>query len=426
MRVTIKALAAALVLCGGAMAASPAYERAQGLRAEAEEAMARGDYAAAEAALEQALTMRANHPGIMLALAAAEARLGKDEEALDHLEQFVGMGLAANLGADEAFAGLIGEPRFTGVLSRIERNLLPVGTATPAATLGNGAALFEGIAIDTATGRLFASSVRENRIVVVRDGVASDFVPASAGLWSVFGLAVDQKNGLLWAASSAGPQTAGATSETYGAAGVFAFDLATGEVKRKAVLPPDGKAALADLAVAPDGTVYVSDSANGRFYRLAPGADALEPFAVDDRWVSPQGMAVVGEGAVLIAADYAMGLYGIDTKTQRIWPIPVPSGTTVLGIDGLSGDGTLLMATQNGVNPQRVLRLAMGEDWTRVRQVAVMAANLPQHREITLGQVAGDAFYYIANSQWDRFAEDGAQADDEPFMDTVVLKVMVK
>ena len=134
MRVTIKALAAALVLCGGAMAASPAYERAQGLRAEAEEAMARGDYAAAEAALEQALTMRANHPGIMLALAAAEARLGKDEEALDHLEQFVGMGLAANLGADEAFAGLIGEPRFTGVLSRIERNLLPVGTASVAST----------------------------------------------------------------------------------------------------------------------------------------------------------------------------------------------------------------------------------------------------------------------------------------------------
>ena len=192
----------------------------------------------------------------------------------------------------------------------------------------------------------------------------------------------------LWAASAAGPQSEGVAPAEYGAAGVFAFDLQTGALKRKAVLGPDAKAAFGDLAVAPDGTVYVSDS-NGALYRLPPASQTLEPFAPDVRYVSPQGLAVVADGRVLMVADYAMGLYGIDTKTQRIWPIPVPSGTTVLGIDGLSGDGTLLMATQNGVNPQRVLRLAMGEDWTRVRQVAVMAANLPQHREITLGQVAG-------------------------------------
>ncbi len=426
MRGTIKTLTAAILLCGTALAASPAYERAQALRVEAEAAMASGDYAAAEAALETALTMRANHPGIMLALAAAEARLGKTEDSLDHLEQFVGMGLAANLGTDEAFSSLLGEPRFTGVLSRIERNLSPVGAVTTAVTLGDGAALFEGMAIDARNGHLFASSVRRNKIIVVEDGKPRDFSPADSGLWSVFGLAIDYRNDLVWAASSAGPQTEGATPETYGAAGVFAFDLQTGALKRKAVLPPDGQAAFGDVAVAPDGTVYVSDSANGRFYRLAPGAEALEPFAVDERWVSPQGMTVVADGAVLIVADYAMGLYAIDTATQRISPIAVPSGTTVLGIDGLSGKGPLIMATQNGVNPQRVLRLALGEDWTRLRQVAVMAANVPQHREITLGDVVGDNFYYIANSQWDRFAEDGAQANDEPFMETVVVKVAVQ
>jgi len=192
------------------------------------------------------------------------------------------------------------------------------------------------------------------------------------------------------------------------------------------VLPPDGAAAFGDLTVAADGTVYVSDSANAALYRLGPEATKLEPFAVDPRWVAPQGLVLAEDDTILVVADYAMGLYTIDVATQKMTALPAPSGTTVLGIDELTGEGRLLMATQNGVTPQRLLRLAIGEDWTRIAQVAVMAANVPVHRDITLGQVVNGQFYYIANSQWDRFGDNGALPTDAPFAETLVVKLPVQ
>ena len=428
MHAILRALAfGAIALAGTATAATPAFLKAQALRAEAESAMERGDYGAAATALTEALELRPGHPGITLALAAAEAESGDSDEALTHLEQFAGMGLATVLNTGGTFASLIGEPRFIGVQTTIARNLAPVGSPEIVYRLGNGRALFEGLAIDAASGRVFAGSVTERRIVVVNQGTVSDFVPPSAGLWSVFGLAIDAPRGLLWAASAAVPQTAGATPEELGAAGIFAFDLATGALKRKAVLHASAKAALGDLAVAADGTVYVSDSAGAVIYRLPPDADALETFSAEERFVSPQGLTLVANDTILVVADYAMGLYTIDVATRKMTALAPLSGTTLLGIDALTGgEGNLLLATQNGVNPQRVLRIAVGEDWSRIRQVAVLAANAPFHREITLGRIEGGQFYYIANSQWDRFGEDGATPDDAPFEDTVVARVPVQ
>lgn len=414
--------ALAATLAGAAAAASPGFLKAQGLRQEAAAAEARGDYAAAEAALEKALELRASHPGIILALAGVEARQGKAGEALTHLQQFVTMGLAANLGETDAFASLRYNPQFIGVLAGIARNTNPVGHPEIAAHLGDGRALFEGLAIDPESGRIFASSVRQRRIVVVEGGAARDFVPPGAeGLWSVFGLAIDAPRGLLWAASAAGPQSEGVAPAEYGAAGVFAFDLQTGALKRKAVLGPDAKAAFGDLAVAPDGTVYVSDS-NGALYRLPPASQTLEPFAPDVRYVSPQGLAVVADGRVLMVADYAMGLFSIDTGTQTVTRLTAASGVTLLGLDGLAGTGPLI-ATQNGVAPQRVLRLEIGSEWDDVLSVEVLSANAPFHHEITLGAIWDGGFWYVANSQWDRFGPDGQVLGESPFAETVVARI---
>jgi len=409
-------------LIGAAAAASPSFLKAQALREEAAAAEARGDYAAAEGALEKALELRPGHPGLILSLAGVEARQGKAAEALTHLQQFVTMGLAANLGETDAFAALRYNPQFIGVLAGIARNTNPVGEPEIAAHLGEGSALFEGVAIDAASGRLFASSVRRRRIVVVENGVVRDFVPpGEGGLWSVFGLAVDAPRGLLWAASAAGPQSEGVAAAEHGAAGVFAFDLETGALRRKAVLGPEAKAALGDLAVAPDGTVYASD-ANGALYRLAPDAEALEPFAPDQRYVSPQGLAVVADGAVLVVADYAMGLFSIDVATQAVTRLSAPSSVALLGLDGLAGAGPLI-ATQNGVAPQRVLRLRLGPEWDYVQSAEVLSANAPFHHEITLGAIWDGAFWYVANSQWDRFGPDGAVLGEAPFAETVVVRI---
>jgi len=417
-----RALVLAASVAGAAHAATPLFLKSQQLRVDALKAEEAGDLPGAEAALREALELRPGHPGILLSLASVEARLGKLDEGAIHVDQYVSMGLVAKLKGNPDFKPLEFKPHFIGALIRMEKNALPVGDPAVVYRLGDGRALFESIAVDPASGRAFAGSVRQRRIIVLDNGTARDFATAEAGLWSVFGLAVDAKRGLLWAVSAATPQTENLKPEERGAAGLFAFDLASGALKRKLLLPAGDKAAPGDLLIAGDGTIYVSDSANPVIYRLAPDGDTLEPLITDQRFVSLQGMALSPDGRFLLVADYALGLFAIDLERSRVSSVSVPSGYTLLGLDGLAGTGPFI-ATQNGVNPQRVLQITLDEEWTRVTEVTVLAANSPLHDEITLGQIVGDGFVYVANSQWNRFNPDGSIISDKPFTETVAVKI---
>ena len=41
----------------------------------------------------------------------------------------------------------------------------------------------------------------------------------------------------------------------------------------------------------------------------------------------------------------------------------------------------------------------------------ILARNLPQFDEPSLGALAGDEFYFVANSHWNRFGPDGSLPD---------------
>jgi sugar lactone lactonase YvrE len=425
MRLLTFALLAAVLAAPASFAATDQYLKAQALRTEAAEAAVAGDYAKARSALTEALKLRPGHPGILLALASAEAFTGDGESAMTRLQQVATMGLTARIVDRPEFLPLALKPRFIGAKVQMQMNAEPKGAPTEAFTLGDGAALFEGIAVNGA--QAFAGSVRERRIVRIEGGKASDFIaPKAGGLFSVFGLAIDQERGLLWAASTANVLTPDLQDGEMGQAGVFAFDLATGEPRIKVLLPAETKAALGDIAVAADGTVYASDSANAAIWRLKPGTKALERVFEDTRFVSPQGLAVSADQRVLLVADYAMGLYVIDLESGKVASLSIPSAVTVLGIDGLSlaDDGTLI-ATQNGISPERVVALTLDEDFTRVEKMRVLAANSPLHNGIALAAAAGPFVYYIANAPWARFDENGKDTGQGAFPPAIVAKVAI-
>ncbi len=423
MRRLFASVFSAVLAFSAADAATDQFLKSQALRNEAAAATAAGDNARAVAALTEALRLRPGHPGILLALASAEARLGDGESAMTHLQQYATMGLVARIADRPEFLPLALKPRFVGARVQIDLNAEPKGAPVRAFALGGGGALFEGIAVDGA--QAFAGSVRERRIVRIQAGVVADFVPRAAnGLFSVFGLAVDGPHGLLWAASTAGVLTPDLNPGELGAAGVFAFDLVTGEARFKALLPAETKAALGDIAVAADGTVYVSDGANAAIWRLKPGQSELERVFDDPRFVSPQGLVVSPDQRRLLVADYAMGLYAIDLESGKMAALSAPSAVTLLGIDGLSrADDGVIVATQNGVSPERVLALAIDPDFALVQRVRVLAANSPLHDGITLAAAAGPFVYYIANAPWARFDEAGKDVKGGPFADEIVAKV---
>jgi hypothetical protein len=150
----------------------------------------------------------------------------------------------------------------------------------------------------------------------------------------------------------------------------------------------------------------------------------LEPF-VSGPFRSLQGLAV--SGATLYAADYSNGLYAIDRRTRDLRAVRVPPTISLLGIDGLYAvDANTFVATQNGTNPFRILRITLAPGGLAVSSVQTLLANSPLMGDPTLGVVANGRFYFNGNAQWELFGDDGKISDPLKLSEAVVLSVPLR
>ena len=286
--------------------------------------------------------------------------------------------------------------------------------------------LTEGLAVDPATGDFFVSSVHRRKIVRRRaDGTVSDFIPEAGGdSWGVLALRVDPPRGFLWAATAAVPQMIGYDKTLEGKSRVDGYDLATGERRRRVELPGPGPHVANDLAIDASGRVYVSDSVDSSVYRIAADGAAIETFVPPKAFRSPQGMALDAAGAHLYIADYGRGVFrvAIDDGT-KVEELPAPPDAFLLGIDGLDRSGDSLVVTQNLARPDRVSRLRLDADGSRIVKAEVLEMNDARIAEPTLGVVWRSSFWFVADSQWGRFDEKTGAVDREHLREPMILEL---
>jgi len=103
--------------------------------------------------------------------------------------------------------------------------------------------------------------------------------------------------------------------------------------------------------------------------------------------------------------------------------LPAADGVMALGIDGLYATGEGLVGIQNGVSPARVVRLHLDEAGRRLASMEVLERARPDYAEPTLGVLVGPSLYYVANSQWERFREDGTLDTSTPLQSPLVLRL---
>jgi hypothetical protein len=208
----------------------------------------------------------------------------------------------------------------------------------------------------TTDGTLFFSSLAGGRIFRAAPGAAqaTEWIKQGAnGLGSALGVLADEKSGTLYACSVdlSGAGIIIPTGATPGA--LKLFDLKTGAAKGSVPLPPSTllkqTALCNDIAVAADGTVYVTDSFSGHILRMKPGTMAFEIWAHDARWdvAGPQldGIAVLGDGTVDANIFEGDGLYriavnpdgsaGTISKLQTSRPLYHSDGLRAYGSDRL-------------------------------------------------------------------------------------------
>ncbi|MBI3651096.1 MAG: hypothetical protein HY231_08605 [Acidobacteria bacterium] len=383
------------------------------------------DFATSLENFKKAAALVPNYPRFILNIAVLQTALGNYAEAFKALQQLADLGLFFAVDQSEEFASIRNRDEFKALLKKFAANKTPIGKSQIAFTLDAKALLTESVAYDSVTQTFFVSSVHQRKIVSLdKHGATKTFADERAGLWSVLGMKVDAKRRHLWATSSALPQMQNRKKEEEGLSGVFKFDLQTGRLIKKYLLPnTSAHHALGDLTLNARGEVFATDSLTPAVYRIQPQSEALELFLENPMFASPQGLCFAADDKHVLMADYARGLFAIDVNSKRVVYLQPPATATLHGIDGLYFYRGDLIATQNGVNPNRLVRLSLSSDFKQVKAVAVLEANNPLFDEPTLGVIIKDDFYFIANSQWRKVDDNGTAAPAEKWQNPLILRV---
>ena len=83
------------------------------------------------------------------------------------------------------------------------------------------------------------------------------------------------------------------------------------------------------------------------------------------------------------------------------------------------------MGTQNGTNPQRVIRMQLAPNGQAITRVDTLASNERDFDDITLGVVTGDLFFNSA-AQWNLYGDDGKAPAPEKLRPAQVLRIRLR
>lgn len=416
-------IAAATVASG----AEDEVARARDLLRQAAAAQQEGDGLGAMTAARRAEALVPGHPEIMAVLARACTLAGQPEEGLGWLERIAALGIDPAPEEDRELAAVRVLPEYLRLKGTLTRLRAPLGRVEIAARMVDRDTLAEGVAWDQTSASLLVGSVHRRQVIrIAADGRRSVLAPAKGDvLDAVLGIAVDPQRRVLWACTAALPEMRGFTARDKARTALVELDLATGRILRRLALPavPERQSNCNDVAVGPGGRVAVADAGGGVVLTLEPGGAALRPLTSQGRFGSPQGLAFSADGVRLFVADYGRGLRAVDPVSGTVTPIAAPAGATLIGIDGLVRFGDDLIAIRNGLSPHAVLRIVLAAGVPRAESVVVLAANLPEFAEPTLGTVAGDAFVFVSNAQWARFDPAAPAAERDRRVTPVLLRI---
>jgi hypothetical protein len=208
-------------------------------------------------------------------------------------------------------------------------------------------------------GTLYLSSLASGGIARIKPGASTAeqwIKPGAFDSRSTFGVLVDERYNLLWVCSNdmSGKGIPGPSSipGSY----LKGFDLATSQGKVSAALP--GSQNLCnDIAIAADGSIYVTNSRAPQILRLKADGKDLEVFLEDKQFEPPKdgvgldGIAIGGDGGIYVNTFTKGEFFRIDMHEGRPGKVMRLGTSRPLkftdGLRPLSGE-TFLMAEGGG------------------------------------------------------------------------------
>jgi hypothetical protein len=282
---------------------------------------------------------------------------------------------------------------------RTAENLPPggPGSLAPGARLIEDALRVPSLAItpvalahDRASGRFVFGDATGRKLVIVDERMhfVVDLVrEASAGFYDITAFEIDARRGDLWVVS-AEPAT--------GATRLHHVQMVSGRPLARVEMP-DGltPGRFVDVAVTPEGVVYVLDAAGLRLLSMRPPATALTVAARLDMQ-APTSIAPAGEGVVYVA--HARGVSRVDTRSGRVVSVRGREAAMPVFARLRWNAGALLGVERLEDGTCRILRVQIDAATGRARSPQVLASGITIPAPSAVS-VSDDAIYFVTGDE---------------------------
>jgi tetratricopeptide (TPR) repeat protein len=355
------------------------------------------------AAIQELLKQRPDDATLYFWLGRSHAEMGDAKAAVAALEKTLELG-DGYLPTQDLFAPVWDEAAFKSVYARMAARLPRLDFAPTAFELQDRTLIPEGIAYDAPSHSFFVGSVAHGKVVRIdRDRAVSDFAGEDARLDHVLGIAVDAPRRMLYVVSTSALTEKGEQSRRNA---IVAFEIDTKKLAGRYEVPDARQ--LNDVAVAPGGRVFTSDSASGAIYEIAvKGPGPTRELVPPDRIRGSNGLAASPDAARLYVA-HSTGIAVVDISTKEVKRVANETRESVAAIDGLYAWQGELIGVQNLTNPGRVIVMSLGKNGESITRVRTLLSH--HHNalyEPTTGAIGEDAFYLLAATGVTHFDRQG-------------------
>ena len=376
------------------------------LKVKASAAYAEEDYLTYRKVSQRLNKMRPNNSEYMYQLVVAHALLDEKSDAYSIMLSMQQQGLSYDFSLTEDVNNIRGTEVFDYVNDLLKMQGDPVGETDAVFTLPESISSPEAIAWDESRQSFLIATVNDGTIHAVdMDGQVAELLKADDenGMWAIFGLLVDQQRNRLWVSSAATRAFSGFSAADNGRSALFEFDLTTLELIRSYPVPVDGRAhILGSMVLSPTGDIYIADRGLPIIYSKPANAKKLIGIFASREMISLRGLAIQPDGSLLYVADRELGIMVIDIKGKQAGKVAFPETLNVGGIDGLYLWENHLVMIQNGIKPQRVMRLQLDSTGTKIGAVRPLAVAMPEFDAPDFGTLKGKDLYFFANGQTTR------------------------
>ena len=306
---------------------------------------------------------------------------------------------------------------FDNYLSIALKDTEPINNSSIAYILDEKDLIPEGVAYDKQTQILYISSINKRKIVSInQEGIVKDFIQSGQDdILAVLGMEVDPKRRHLWVCSEwDNPRKIVADSLLH--TSIYKYDIETGSLINKYVLKDTTQRLLNDLTISSNGTVYITESLKGKVYIIRPEKDSLELFIDSDHYYYANGITISDDNQKLYVSHFG-GTHIVDLKKNTVEKLKHPEYISTGRVDGLAFYKNSLIMHQN-----EICRYYLNESGDSIINKEIIERNNPLFEIPTTGEIAGNEYFYIANSQLGKFDNEGYALPYEQLDSVYILK----